>query len=318
MSGLRFSVIMPLYNKHTYVARAIQSVLSQTHTDFELLVVDDGSTDASVEVVRQFSDTRIRLIQQPNDGVSAARNRGVKEARADYVAFLDADDEWRPTFLSCVSAVITTCPQITGVFTNFEMASTGMQAIRCSTRVPVLVQDYFTFCRPHYGEYGICSITLAVRKDSLLSCGGFPVGRKNGEDVDTWYRLACNGRLVFVPESLAIYHNTDPSAGLRESNPDVWNSWVRLSSAGEIREDLARSAKRHALDSRVKTVVCRLRDGKLREARQLIRAVPLRHLCSGPSWVAVAVCEIPFLPAVLRWSLLRIWERLSTAEHFEI
>ena len=93
------SVIIPLYNKASCVARALNSVLSQTYTDFELIVVDDGSTDGSAEIVRQYVDPRIRLVVQENSGPGAARNRGLREAQAEFVAFLDADDEWLPIFL---------------------------------------------------------------------------------------------------------------------------------------------------------------------------------------------------------------------------
>ena len=96
------SVVIPLYNKERYIARAIQSALGQTYGDFELIVVDDGSTDGSVDIVSQFADTRLRLINQANAGVGAARNRGIKDAKYELITFLDADDEWMPDFLETV------------------------------------------------------------------------------------------------------------------------------------------------------------------------------------------------------------------------
>ena len=93
------SVIIPLHNKGKYIGRALNSVFAQTHEDFEVVVVDDGSSDHGPDIVRQYTDKRLRLIQQENAGPGAARNRGIREAKGQYVAFLDADDEWLPDFL---------------------------------------------------------------------------------------------------------------------------------------------------------------------------------------------------------------------------
>ena len=92
------SVVIPLYNKEKYIKRAIESVLNQTFQKFEIIVVNDGSTDKSAEIVQNIKDPRIRLINQKNAGVSAARNRGIQEAKYEYIAFLDADDFWEKIF----------------------------------------------------------------------------------------------------------------------------------------------------------------------------------------------------------------------------
>jgi glycosyltransferase involved in cell wall biosynthesis len=105
-----FSIIIPLYNKAPYIEKAVQSVLDQTCQDFELIVVDDGSTDDSLEKVQKFKSSKVRIIEQKNSGVSTARNNGIKVAKYDYAAFLDADDWWAPEFLEEMKTLITEFP----------------------------------------------------------------------------------------------------------------------------------------------------------------------------------------------------------------
>lgn len=105
-----FSVVIPLYNKKHTIRECIASVLSQSYQDFELLVIDDGSTDNSFQVVSEYSDNRIRIVQQSNGGVSSARNLGLKLAKSKYVALLDADDLWMPDYLEKMNSFIESYP----------------------------------------------------------------------------------------------------------------------------------------------------------------------------------------------------------------
>src|SRR5216684_3247446 len=106
----QFSIVIPLYNKHSYIRRAVNSVLAQSFRDFELIVVDDGSSESSHEMLADITDPRMRLIRQDNAGGGAARNRGIEEARAHWIAFLDADDMWLPGHIDELAALIRSHP----------------------------------------------------------------------------------------------------------------------------------------------------------------------------------------------------------------
>jgi glycosyltransferase involved in cell wall biosynthesis len=203
----RISVVIPLYNKKRYVARAIDSVLRQTFQDFEIIVVDDGSTDGSAGVVRGFSDPRIRLIQQENAGVSAARNRGVREARHDLVAFLDADDRYKDSFLAQILRLRERYPQAGAYATNVEYIVKGGEARLVTRGLPgkdslLDLRSFITLCLNSCPVY---SSAIAVTKEVLERAGGFPVGVRYAEDLDTWLRIVAVSPIAFDHAAGAEY-----------------------------------------------------------------------------------------------------------------
>jgi glycosyltransferase involved in cell wall biosynthesis len=202
----RVTVVIPLYNKASQIAQTIDSVLKQTVGDFQLVVVDDGSTDGSGDVVRRFTDPRVCLIVQKNAGVSAARNRGVAEANGDLVAFLDADDQWLPDFLETALTLRDHFPEagIYGVAYDFVFQGRRVDPgfVHCRT-VPEggLLDDYFLAAT---GSPPISASTVMIPKRVLLECGGFPVGIRAGEDLDTWARIALHYRVAWAPKHCAL------------------------------------------------------------------------------------------------------------------
>jgi len=207
------SVVMPLYNKEREVARAIRSVLAQTFADFELIVVNDGSTDRGAEAVTTFKDPRIRLVHQENLGVSAARNCGVAEARAELVAFLDADDEWLPEFLSTTMRLYTTHGKCGVYATSYYIVCSGQPERRAILRgVPAdfsegVLKDYFKVATS--SDPPVWSSAVAIRKGVLLDIGGFPVGVIAGEDLLTWARLAERTDIAYSFSPLARFYAPD-------------------------------------------------------------------------------------------------------------
>ena len=203
------SVIMPLYNKAEQVEASLRSVLAQTYKDFEIVVVDDGSTDGSAEKVESLGIENLRLIRQKNAGVSAARNRGIEEARGEFVAFLDADDLWKPDYLATQFDQIQKYTECDVFATNYEfMDSDGAISITQFNKMDIEQRGVFE----NYFEVASCShpplwtSAVMARRSALIAIGGFPLGIRSGEDLLTWARLACRYRIAYCRKPLAIFN----------------------------------------------------------------------------------------------------------------
>ena len=204
------SVVIPLYNKEKQIAKTLQSVLRQTFQDFEIVVVNDGSTDNSVAEVHKVKDPRIRLVHQENAGVSAARNRGIQEARFDLIAFLDADDNWKPNYLECQYGLSKKYPQCSVYACNYEFRKTsGIITPTIIRKLPFRDSDGIL---SNYFEIASCShppiwtSAVMVRKEAIQTIGGFPLGIKSGEDLLTWARLASKYKIAYSKIPAAIYN----------------------------------------------------------------------------------------------------------------
>lgn len=203
------SVVIPLYNKEKQIAHTLQSVFNQTFQNFEVVIVDDGSTDGSVAEVEKLSDSRIRLIHQKNAGVAAARNRGIEEAKGDLIAFLDADDEWKPEYLATQYHLSQKYPDCNVFACNYEFRNIeGKVTPTIIRKLPFTGEDGIL---SNYFEAASCShpplwtSSIVVKKQAIQAIGGFPVGIRSGEDLLTWARLAVNGQIAYSKKVEAIY-----------------------------------------------------------------------------------------------------------------
>ena len=206
----KVSVVIPLYNKEKSIASTLQTVLNQTFTDYEIVIVNDGSTDNSVAEVEKIHDARIRLIHQQNAGVSAARNRGIEEAKSELIAFLDADDEWKFEYLATQYHLSQKYPECSVFACNYEFHDAeGNVTPTIIHKLPFVGE---TGIMTNYFEVASCShpplwtSAVVVRKMALQSIGGFPVDVKSGEDLLTWARLSAKGQIAFCKKPLAIYN----------------------------------------------------------------------------------------------------------------
>ncbi len=204
------SVVIPLYNKAREIGRCLQSVEEQTRPPLELLVIDDGSTDDGAAAVNSQQDPRIRLITQTNQGTAAARNRGIDEAKGDRVAFLDADDEWKPEFLETVDGLSQRFPDA-GIWATAyaELAEANGAPVQHrfaglpSDPAGGLLDDFFASM---YRFPPVCSINAMFPRHVFEKVGRFPVGQTLAEDWDMWTRIALHYPVAYHPRVAAIYH----------------------------------------------------------------------------------------------------------------
>ena len=203
-SRSNISVIIPLYNKATEIAITLHTVLAQSLQPREIIVVDDGSTDGSAEIVESIGSPLVRLIRQENRGVSAARNRAMREATGEWVALLDGDDMWGAEYLATVAEMIERWPKC-GAYGTAFMIDDGNNCVpaRCCEKMGVV--DFFA---ESMTCYVLIPSATTLRRDLALELGGFPEGMRMGEDQFLWTKIARVADVCFMPKPQVIYSRT--------------------------------------------------------------------------------------------------------------
>jgi glycosyltransferase involved in cell wall biosynthesis len=204
------SIVIPLYNKSAYIEKCLQSVLDQTVQDFEVIGVNDGSTDNGAEKVEKYKvqSSKFKVISQENSGVSTARNNGVKVAKYDYIAFLDADDWWEPAFLEEMKNLIESYPEAGVYGSSYYLVKNNRKRI-----APVGVEKPFNegiinYCRVYSKTLcmPLTSVSVIIRRTIFELENGFKPVLKLGEDFDLWIRVALKYPVAFLNKPLANYN----------------------------------------------------------------------------------------------------------------
>ena len=210
---MKFSVIIPLYNKAPYVKKALETVCAQTYRDYEIIVINDGSTDNSAVVADEYLKATdgidYQIISQQNAGVSAARNAGVALSHGDYIAFLDADDWWEPTYLERMAQLIEDYHEAGLYACNYVYYKPGKT--RVALNIPT---GYINYPKAYYESNAMPIWTGAamIQRKVFEEMGGFPLGIKLGEDFLLWSKIAMQYKVAFLNEALAWYNNDVPVA----------------------------------------------------------------------------------------------------------
>jgi glycosyltransferase involved in cell wall biosynthesis len=222
------SIVIPLFNKEAYIQKTLKSALGQTFQNFEVIVVNDGSTDNSLRIVSSIVDSRIKIINQDNAGVSATRNRGVECASSDYIAFLDADDQWKPEFLAKVLALRKEFPQARTFASAFEVIRSDRGKVPLKQfpheKGIINIEQFMELCMKGYRP--LCASSVITEKRLLHEVGLFPVEQTRAEDLDTWFRLIRKAPCAFINAPLVIYWMGLPQSTCVCNNDIITSSLV--------------------------------------------------------------------------------------------
>jgi glycosyltransferase involved in cell wall biosynthesis len=206
-----FSVVIPVHNKLPHLERSINSVLNQSYKNFEILLIDDASTDGSSEKLLSFTDPKISLYKRsaPGPGGYAARNLGIKHSKYEWTCFLDADDEWKPELLSTITEYIVENANIECITWGWFNVSAKSKLLDITSRINSRHSHlYFTLIEFFNQKHTLWTGAVAFKKDLLLRSGCFPeVGYKRGGDVDTWIRCLWNSKgNMWINKTLSYYY----------------------------------------------------------------------------------------------------------------
>jgi succinoglycan biosynthesis protein ExoO len=229
-----FAVVIPLYNKRPHIERALDSVFAQTDAPAEIFVIDDASTDGGLDQVVRYRDERMKILRRPEPGPGgyAARNLAILRAQSDWIAFLDADDAWRPEHLATIRAGIAQNPEpgrlqcvfagYSNIYPDGSAAPDRYTARMGRTRAQIIDFAQLLTIWLELKECPIWTSASAFRRQALIDAGLFPAGRcARGGDKDLWLRVARNGLAMAAPGTTAIYHRDAANMVTRRSSTDA-------------------------------------------------------------------------------------------------
>lgn len=313
-----FSVVIPLYNKRRFIEQTLRSVREQTVQDFEVIVVDDGSTDDGALLAQQYAGhwPHFRCIHQTNAGVSAARNTGIALAVGQWVAFLDADDYWHPEYLQTLCRLIQTYPVADMVATNLHTRPDEVHwspepwPTSFMAHEDELIQDLH---RRWFQGLPFITSSVAVRTLTLQNMQPcFALGESNGEDLDLWFRLSETTPIARSKRALIAYRDA-PTGGLTSqisklSEPPYLQRMLSRAQGAHL-PGKTRSAMVYFVAQQRVSIARRLLEcGQRRKAGQmLLKAWPVLF---SPRWLSTALMAIAFpCSLVQRWDAWRYHRR---------
>ncbi len=283
---MRFSIIIPMYNKEQTIRRALYSAIDQVtinRHDVEIIVVDDGSTDGSAKQVRavidEQNDRTIRLLQKENGGVSSARNLGAEFARFEYLAFLDADDTYAPSFLMAIKNLITSKPKCRFFATSYNFISIRKGSSKRANLVDVQssvnnfeLEDFFASAAN--GDLPFCSSSICIHSSLFREIKGFPENENMGEDQALFSQVALHHSIAYTPNAHSNYYlDVEGSLMKTQSVPSELPFSMRLQKQldeHKIPVELRASIKRYIAGHLLDLVRRNLQSNNIHAARSIL------------------------------------------------
>lgn len=307
---VRFSIVIPLYNKAPYVRCTVESALAQTFTDLEVIVIDDGSSDGGAELLASIDDPRLRVVRQANAGVSRARNRAISLARGEWVAFLDADDWKHPDFLASLVAAQESHPQVDAVATryvNFQ-DSDGTPIPMCPVPAGPFEIELITdlpsrwMTGPTFMTSSVAVRTTRLRQ--MQPC--FPPGESFGEDLDLLFRVAEQTAIALIHAPLVAYR-VDAQGSLttqyRQTVPPFLERMRARALSGAMSTTQSKSALRFV--AQLKLDLAREALGAGRRLESLRWLIDAHHASSSKRWWLTAMMVLVWPSNLVRRYLAR-------------
>lgn len=271
-----FSIVIPVYNKEKFVSKTVESVLDQTFTDYEIIIVNDGSTDQSESKILAFNDARIKYFPKKNEGVAFARNFGIEKASAEYICFLDADDFWFPNFLETMHHFISKLPE-QKVFAAAIEIETKNKLMKAHYSIPKKsdfeIVDFFDASQK---ECVLWTSSVCIHKSVFEKVGTFDSKIKHGEDTELWIRIGLQFPIVFIRKILARYVYDNESIS-RNSNY-FFETYTFEKYAAEEKKNPA--LKKYMDLNRFSAVIkCNL-NGDWKKSKEIYAEIDLKNLNS--------------------------------------
>lgn len=245
---IKFSIIIPLYNKEYFIRQTVLSVLNQTYKFFELLIIDDGSTDKSIDIIKQLKDSRIHIFFKENGGVSQTRNYGILKSSGNYICFLDADDLWEPTYLETLHEIIKSNTDVGFFCCAYKAFKTEPKNVVEEFNLKIENKEKCfraNFFRLSLKRRRIIALTSAVciKKDLILSTNSYFMEDINlGEDADLWVRIALKTPIIFINLPLMLYRFHAPkgltSTSIKSMRVFPYWNWYELKTSNPYKDKL--------------------------------------------------------------------------------